>query len=29
VRHIESFAREHPEYIKLTSGANKVFSEHV
>jgi hypothetical protein len=29
VRHIESFAKEHPEYIKLTSGANKVISEHL
>ena len=28
VRHIESFAKEHPEYIKLTSGANKVISEY-
>ena len=26
VRHIESFAKEHPEYIKITSGANKVIS---
>ena len=26
VRHIESFAKEHPEYIQLTSGANKVIS---
>lgn len=25
VRYIDSFAREHPEMIKLTSGANKVF----
>lgn len=28
IRHIESFAKEHPEYIKLTSGANKVISEY-
>jgi len=27
MRYIESFIREHPEAIKLTSGANKVFSE--
>ena len=26
VRHIESFAKEHPEYIRFTSGANKVIS---
>jgi hypothetical protein len=25
MRYIESFVREHPEAIKLTSGANKVF----
>ena len=24
VRHIESFVREHPEALKITSGANKV-----
>lgn len=24
VRHIESFAKEHPESLKFTSGANKV-----
>ncbi len=29
VRHIESFAKAHPEYIKITSGANKVISEKV
>lgn len=27
VRHMESFARQHPEYVKVTSGANKVFYE--
>ena len=27
MRYIESFIREHPESIKLTSGANKVFYE--
>ncbi|MBQ8737394.1 MAG: GNAT family N-acetyltransferase [Bacteroidaceae bacterium] len=27
VRHIESFVKEHPEYCKITSGANKVISE--
>ncbi|MDO5446490.1 MAG: GNAT family N-acyltransferase [Prevotellaceae bacterium] len=25
VRHMESFAQQHPEYVKITSGANKVF----
>ena len=25
MRYIESFAKEHPEAVKLTSGANKVF----
>jgi hypothetical protein len=24
VRHIESFVREHPDALKITSGANKV-----
>lgn len=28
VRHIDSFIKEHPEYLKITSGANKVISEH-
>ncbi|MCM1109173.1 MAG: GNAT family N-acetyltransferase [Clostridium sp.] len=27
VRHIDSFAREHPEAVKITSGANKVIYE--
>jgi hypothetical protein len=27
MRYIESFVRENPEAIKLTSGANKVFYE--
>jgi hypothetical protein len=27
VRHIDSFVKEHPEYCKITSGANKVISE--
>lgn len=27
IRYIESFAKEHPELIKITSGANKVFYE--
>lgn len=27
VRHMESFAHQHPEYVKVTSGANKVFYE--
>ena len=27
VRHIESFAKEHPEYVKITSGANVVISD--
>ena len=27
VRHIESFAKEHPEFIKITSGANIVISD--
>ena len=27
VRHIESFAKEHPELIKITSGANIVISD--
>ena len=25
VRHMESFAKQHPEYVQITSGANKVF----
>lgn len=28
VRHIDTFINEHPEYLKITSGANKVISEH-
>ncbi|MCQ2113445.1 MAG: GNAT family N-acetyltransferase [Bacteroidaceae bacterium] len=28
VRHMESFAKEHPEAVKITSGANKLFYEH-
>ena len=24
VRHIESFAKQHPEAVKITSGANKI-----
>ena len=27
VRHIDTFINEHPEYLKITSGANKVISE--
>lgn len=27
VRHIDTFVKEHPEYLKITSGANKVISE--
>lgn len=27
VRHIETFVKEHPELVQITSGANKVFSE--
>ncbi len=27
VRHIESFAKEHPEYVKITSGANIIISD--
>lgn len=27
IRYIDSFAKEHPEYVKITSGANKVFYE--
>lgn len=27
VRHIESFAKEHPESLKITSGANKIFTK--
>lgn len=27
VRHMESFAKQHPESVKITSGANKVFYE--
>ncbi len=27
VRHIESFAREHPEYLQIMSSANKLFSK--
>ncbi|MBQ0085432.1 MAG: GNAT family N-acetyltransferase [Prevotella sp.] len=28
VRHMESFAKGHPEAVKITSGANKLFYEH-
>jgi hypothetical protein len=28
VRHIDTFIKEHPEYLKITSGANKVISEY-
>lgn len=27
IRHIETFVKEHPELVQITSGANKVFSE--
>ncbi|MCM1312501.1 MAG: GNAT family N-acetyltransferase [Bacteroides sp.] len=27
VRHIETFVKEHPELVQITSGANKIFSE--
>jgi len=27
IRYIETFAKEHPEYVKITSGANKIFYE--
>ena len=27
IRYIDNFAKEHPEFIQITSGANKVFYE--